>query len=58
MSSDHSILMPPPAQEGGLIKMPKKNPEVADHQFKVPESIGKQKLTLCIRNFLNYFCFN
>ena len=39
--SDHSILMPPPLQEGGLIKMPKKNPEVADHQFKVPDSLGK-----------------
>jgi hypothetical protein len=41
--SDHSILMPPPMQEGGLIKMPKKNPEVSDHQFKVPESIGKNR---------------
>ena len=39
--NDHSVLLPPPQQEGGLIKMPKKNPEVAEHQFKVPDSLGK-----------------
>ena len=44
MSSDNardlSILMPPPAIEGGLIKMPKKNPETDDHKFKVPNLLG------------------
>ena len=39
-SQDYSVLLPPPQQEGGLIKMPKKNPEVAEHQFKVPDSLG------------------
>ncbi len=35
-----SVLMPPPPSEGGLIRMPKKNPSVDDHQFKVPSLIG------------------
>ena len=44
MSSDKardlSILMPPPPMEGGLIKMPKKNPETDDHKFLVPNLMG------------------
>ena len=35
-NKDHSVLMPPPQQEGGLIKMPKKNPEANSHEFKTP----------------------
>ncbi|RNA01392.1 pre-mRNA-splicing factor ATP-dependent RNA helicase PRP16 [Brachionus plicatilis] len=35
-NSDYSVLMPPPLQEGGLIKMPKKNPDVEGHEFKAP----------------------
>lgn len=37
---DISVLMPPPMMEGGLIKMPKKNPETSGHTFKVPNLPG------------------
>ena len=37
---DLSVLMPPPKLEGGLIRMPKKNPETNEHAFKVPHEIG------------------
>lgn len=35
-NSDYSVLMPPPSMEGGLIKMPKKNPETNEHEFRTP----------------------
>ena len=37
---NHSILLPPTNIEGGLIKMPKKNPNVDEHQFKMPLPLG------------------
>ena len=37
---NHSVLLPPAQTEGGLIKMPKKNPNSDDHQFKMPFPIG------------------
>ena len=37
---DFSVLMPPPKIEGGLIKMPKKNPDTSEHTFKVPNLPG------------------
>ncbi len=39
-SRDLSVLMPPPKMEGGLIKMPKKNPQTDEHAFKLPTPIG------------------
>jgi hypothetical protein len=39
-SDNHSVLLPPAPMEGGLIKMPKKNPNSEDHQFKVPLPLG------------------
>lgn len=38
--SNHSVLLPPENQEGGLVK-PKKNPNAGDHEFKVPSINGK-----------------
>ncbi len=39
--SNLSVLMPPPSNQiGGLIKMPKKNPETNDHTFKVPAPVN------------------
>lgn len=35
-NGDYSVLMPPPQLEGGLIKMPKKNPDANSHEFKIP----------------------
>lgn len=35
-SKNHDVLMPPPEQVGGLIRMPKKNPDASEHEFKAP----------------------
>jgi hypothetical protein len=40
--SNHTVLLPPSETKGGLIKFPKKNPELdADHVFKMPETAPK-----------------
>jgi hypothetical protein len=42
--SNHSVLLPPSETKGGLIKFPKKNPELdVDHVFKVPDAGPKGK---------------
>lgn len=35
-NESHSVLMPPPAREGGLIKFPKRNIDAEEHEFKAP----------------------
>ena len=53
-----SVLMPPPPTEGGLIRMPKKNPTVdADHQFKVPSLIGNIIRLLLFTFLLDWLFF-
>jgi hypothetical protein len=40
--TNHSVLLPPPDTKGGLIKFPKKNPELdVDHVFKMPDTAPK-----------------